>query len=230
MRAMFALVSAAAAGAAFLGPAQAQDAAAPPFLSEIEAFEAADRAAPPAACQVLFAGSSSFRLWDTLAEDMAPRAVINRGFGGSEMSQLNGYFDRIVAPYRPSAILIYEGENDIAAGESAEQVAADVEAFMDMKTAALGSTPVYFVSIKASKLRWEQRGEQDRANALIADMAEARDDLAFIDVRSAMIEDGAPKDIFIADDLHMTAEGYAIWTPIVRAALDAPPESTAPGC
>jgi lysophospholipase L1-like esterase len=201
-----------------------------PFLEEILAFEAADQTSPPPACADLFVGSSSFRLWSTLADDMAPRTVINRGFGGSQMSELNGWFDRLVAPYRPRAILVYEGENDINAGESAEQVAADLEAFMAMKTEALGATPVYFVSIKPSKLRWSQRAEQVRANGLIGAMAEARGDLAFIDVGAAMLENGAPKDIFVEDDLHMTAAGYALWTPIIRAALEEPPESTAPGC
>jgi hypothetical protein len=102
---------------------------------------------------------------------------------------------------------------------------------MDMKTAALGETPVYFVSIKVSWLRWLQRPDQIRANALIEDMAEERSDLAYIDVTESMLgEDGLPRPIFVEDQLHMTAEGYAIWTPILTAALDAPAESEAPGC
>lgn len=212
------------------GQSPGEAAAERPFAAEIEAFRAADRTAPPPACLTLFVGSSSFRLWSTLAEDMAPLGVLNRGFGGSQMLELNGWFDALVAPYTPRAIVVYEGENDINAGKSAEQVAADLAAFMEMKAEELGATPVYFVSIKPSPLRWAQRDEQARANTMIEAMAEERDDLAFIDVTPAMLENGAPKDIFIEDDLHMTAEGYALWTPIVRAALAAPPESEAEGC
>ncbi len=118
--------------------ARAQEEAAP-FAAAIAAFTAADRAAPPPACATLFVGSSTFRLWDTLAQDMAPRKVINRGFGGSQMEHVSLYFEEIVAPYKPREILLYEGDNDIARGKTAEDVAADVAAFMDMKTEALGA-------------------------------------------------------------------------------------------
>jgi lysophospholipase L1-like esterase len=211
--------------------AQESDAPALPFAAEIAAFAAADAAAMPPACASLFVGSSSFRLWSTLAEDLAPRTVINRGFGGSQMAQLNFYFDEIVAPYAPREILIYEGDNDLWLGVTPEQLAAEVAAFMDLKTDALGATPVYFVSVKPSHLRFDQLAVQARANGLVAAMAEERDDLVYVDVASAMLdEDGRPKDIFILDGLHMTAEGYAIWTPIVRAALDEGAPTRAPGC
>ncbi len=88
-----------------------------------------------------------------------------------------------------------------------------------------------FVSIKPSELRVDQLPEQSRANALIAEMAEEREDLVFVDVASAMLdEDGRPRDLFVADGLHMTAEGYAIWTPIIRAALDGEARAAAPDC
>jgi lysophospholipase L1-like esterase len=215
------------------GGVLAQDAEAPaePFAAVIAAFREADRAAMPPRCATLFAGSSSFRLWSTLAEDLAPRTVINRGFGGSQMAELNLYFDDIVAPYAPREILVYEGDNDLWLGVTPETLAAQVAAFMEMKTEALGATPVYFVSIKPSKLRFDQLAAQARANALVAEMAEARDDLVFVDVATPMLdEDGRPKDIFILDGLHMTAEGYAIWTPIIRAALDEGAPTSAPGC
>ena len=228
MRHMVVLAAVAAAACSL----RAGDAAeTPPFAEEIAAFAAADAADFPAACRVLFVGSSSFRFWDTLAEDMAPIEVVRRGFGGSQMEHVNLYFDTIVAPYEPRAIVVYEGENDISAGKSPADVVADVERFLAMKTEALGATPVYVVSIKVSKLRFAERPAQIEANAMIADLAAAREDVVFIDIASAMMaDDGTPKDIFIADDLHMTADGYAIWTPIIRGALEQPAPTTAPGC
>src|SRR5690349_5054335 len=124
--------------------------------AEIDQFLKADRAAPPAACQVLFVGSSSIVKWTTLAADMAPLPVINRGFGGSHIEYVNRWFDQIVAPYRPRAIVFYAGENDLAAGKPVERIVADFDAFMARKTKALGQVPVYFISLKPSKLRFEQ--------------------------------------------------------------------------
>lgn len=122
--------------------------------AEVARFVEADRVAPPAPCQVLFVGSSSIVKWkETLAADMAPMPIINRGFGGSHIEYVNRWFDQIVAPYRPRAIVFYDGENDIDAGKSVQRVVADFDEFMRRKTQALGETPVYFISLKPSKLR-----------------------------------------------------------------------------
>ena len=194
-------------------------------------FAAADAQAAPPECGFLFVGSSSIRFWRTLAEDFPDRTVINRGFGGSTVAEVNWYFDRVVEPYRPQAIVFYAGENDINAGKTPAQVYADFELFMRLKDHALGSTPVWYISAKPSKLRTSQMAAQSDLNARIAALAGRRDDLAYIDVASAMLKpDGSPKDIFVEDDLHMTPDGYAIWTPIVDAALDAGQPAKAPGC
>jgi len=191
------------------------------FAPEMEAFAAADRAAAPPACQIVFTGSSSIRFWKTLAQDMAPAPVINRGFGGSQISDVNVFFDRVVAPYRPRAIFFYAGENDINAGETPDEVAADFGRFMDLKTAKLGAAPVYFIALKPSRARKGQKPLQDAANAKIRAMADARADLDYVDIVPAMLEaDGSPKDIFVADGLHMTSAGYALWTAVVRPAVE----------
>jgi lysophospholipase L1-like esterase len=190
------------------------------FAAEIAAFVAADRASPPAPCEVLFVGSSSIVKWKpTLAADMAPLPTINRGFGGSEIADVNDWFNEIVAPYAPSAIVFYAGENDLDAGKSAERVVADFDAFMARKTATLGRTPVYFISLKPSKLRFAQFGRQTAVNDAVRARARKRADLHYIDVVPAMLDQAKPKDIFGPDGLHMNAAGYAIWTRIVRAAL-----------
>jgi len=133
--------------------------------AEVNRFVEANHVSPPAACQVLFVGSSSIVKWkDTLASDMAPIPVINRGFGGSHIEYVNHWFDQIVAPYQPRAIVFYAGENDIAAGKSADRVVADFDTFMALKTRALGRTPVYFISIKPSKLRLTQLPLQTETN------------------------------------------------------------------
>jgi lysophospholipase L1-like esterase len=156
--------------------------------------------------------------------------VINRGFGGSTIADVNRYFDHIVAPYRPRAIVFYAGENEIDQGVSAEETIASFRWFMEQKRAALGDTPVYFMSLKPSRLRWAQVERQRAVNAAIAAMAADERDLEFVDVASAMLEDGAPRDVFVADGLHMNAAGYAIWTRLVKEALSRPPPTRAPRC
>jgi hypothetical protein len=187
---------------------------------EIDRFVQADRAAPPARCQVLFVGSSSIVKWrENLAADMAPMPVINRGFGSSHIEYVNRWFDQIVAPYRPRAIVFYAGENDIDSGKSVDRVVADFDTFMTRKTQALGTTPVYFISLKPSQSRFAQFPLQSQVNDSIRARAGKRSDLHYIDVVAPMLENGKPKDIFDSDGLHMTAQGYAIWTRVVRAAL-----------
>ena len=189
--------------------------------AEVARFVEADRAAPPAACQVLFVGSSSIVNWkDTLAADMAPMPVINRGFGGSHIEYVNRWFDQIVAPYHPRAIVFYAGENDLDAGKAVERVVSDFDEFMKRKTQALADTPVYFISLKPSKLRFAQFPLQSKVNEAARERARKRTDLHFIDIVPPMLEDqGQPKDLFVADGLHMKPAGYAIWTKAVRAAL-----------
>lgn len=217
--------------AACATPDPPQAAAPGRFDDAIAAFETQDAAARPAPCAVLFVGSSSIRFWSTLERDFPDRRVLNRGFGGSTIADVNQYFDRVVTPYRPSAIVFYAGENDLNAGRSPAEAAGDFETFMKLKRRALGGAPVWFISVKPSKARFTQLAQQTDLNRRIIAMADRRPDLAYIDVSAAMLRaDGLPKDIFVADELHMNPDGYALWTPIVERALAAGQDSKAPGC
>jgi hypothetical protein len=201
------------------------------LATEVERFVAADRIGPPARCQVLFVGSSSIVRWAaSLAADMAPMPVINRGFGGSHIEHVNRWFGKIVAPYRPRAIVFYAGDNDIDAGKSVDQVVADFDTFMALKSHSLGMTPVYFISIKPSKSRLAELPMQREVNDAIQARAGKRSDLHYLDVASPMLENGKPKDLFVADGLHMNKQGYVIWTQVVRAALLANTEAEERSC
>lgn len=225
------LLSACATHASLPDLAQSPPDKAPAFDAAIATFEEADRTAMPPRCATLFVGASSIRFWRSLKEDFPDRTVINRGFGGSTIWEVDHYFDRVVAPYRPKEIVFYAGENDLNAGRTPDEAYADFVQFMRLKEKALGATPVWFISAKPSKLRFDQLAKQTALNAKIRGLADQRDDLAYIDVVPAMQKpDGTPKDIFVEDNLHMTPEGYALWTPLVDAALDAGQVGKAPGC
>lgn len=211
-----------AAVLAIAGPAAAQAPAVSleRFAPEFAAFAAQDAVARPARCEILFVGSSSVRFWKTLKEDMAPAPVLNRGFGGSQVDQVNAAFDTVVAPYHPRAIFFYAGDNDLHAGKTPETVVADFHRFMDLKTQALGAAPVYFIAVKPSKARLAEKPQQDAVNAQVRAMTGARADLHFVDVVPTMMNDAAPKEIFVEDGLHMTPEGYRLWTAVVKPVVE----------
>ena len=180
---------------------------------EIAALVEIDRRQTPPANAVLFVGSSSIRMWKSVREDFPGVNVINRGFGGSHLEDLVFFAPKIVFPYRPKRIVVYSGENDIEAGQSAENVLADFKALLDLRDANLPGTPVIYISLKPSILRWAKWPEMSRANALIAAEAKRRKRVIFVDVAAKMLgTDGKPlPDIFVSDNLHLNAKGYSIF-------------------
>jgi lysophospholipase L1-like esterase len=206
-----------------IGASAAVASAAPaPFESEIRAFEAADRVSPPAKGGIVFVGSSSFRLWPNLAADFRGVPVINRGFGGSTLPDVNRYVRRIVLPYRPRMVVLYAGDNDLNAGRTPLQVLADYGAFVALVRQQLPSARFVFVSIKPSPSRWGIVDKVREANRLIREEI-ARDPMqTYVDVFTPMLgATGYPRaELFVSDSLHMTPVGYTIWraqlAPVVR--------------
>ncbi len=193
------------------------------FAPEIEAFLAADRAAPPEPGAIVFYGSSSIRFWSTLEADMAPLRVLNRGYGGAQLPHLIHDAPRVVIPLAPRAVVVYGGDNDFGAGKGAEQVVADFDALVARLRASLPALDVYFLSIKPSRLRWAAWPEMSRANEAIRARADADPRLHFIDVGTPLLgPDGRPDPaLFRFDGLHLNAAGYARWTAVVAPRLRA---------
>ena len=189
----------------------------------IRDFEEQDKAHPPDAGCIVFTGSSSFRFWDTLAWDMKPLNVINRGFGGSEFSDLDQYATRIVVAYHPRAVVVYEGDNDLAQGspKTPEMVASDFRKFVQIVHGALPGTWIYIVSIKPSKLRWNEWARMKTANELMQKYAATQDRVQYINVATMMFDANGnlPRELFKADGLHPTAKLYAVWTAIIKPIL-----------
>jgi lysophospholipase L1-like esterase len=187
----------------------------------MRAFEIADSARPPPLNEVVFVGSSSVAFWRTLQEDIAPLKVINRGFGGSTMEDVIYWLDAVVLKYKPRAVVVYEGDNDIALGKTPEDVLTGFERLVSLIHAADPQVRVYFLAIKPTVRRWGIWPEMDRANLLVNAFCEHRKLARFIDVASPMLDrQGKPRvDIFESDGLHMNATGYALWTSKIRPVL-----------
>ena len=192
-----------------------------PFESEIKAFEASDKTNPPPQGAILFIGSSSIRLWKTLAKDFPQHQVINRGFGGSQIIDSVNYAERIVVPYAPKQIIFYAGGNDINAGKDPEQVFSDFKAFVEKVERALPHTSIAYISIAPNPARWAQVEKVRATNKLIEDYTRKDSRLTFINAFPKMLgEDGQPRpEIFGPDRLHMNAKGYELWTSIVGSYL-----------
>ena len=192
------------------------------FESAIGAFEAKDREQQQPSGAVVCIGSSSIRAWHaTISEDLAPVTVIPRGFGGSNMNDALHFADRIVMPYKPRAVVIYEGDNDIAQGIAPKEIAATFGALVARIHKQLPEARIYFLSIKPSIRRWELWPQMTEANRLIAELCAKDKLLTYVDVASGMLDaDGKPRnDIFLGDNLHMNRKGYLIWRDALRPIL-----------
>lgn len=201
------------AGLVLAGPAR--------WEPEIRKFEEADRQEPPKPGGVVFVGSSSIRLWDT-DRDFPGAGVVNRGFGGSLLADSVHYFDRIVLPHKPRTVVLYGGDNDIAAGRSAEQVAADYRRFMALMHEKLPGSRLVYLAIKPSPARWRFIDTQRAANGLIRQHAEQDPLVEYADTVTPMLDpEGNPRpELYAPDGLHLSPAGYELWTSLVRPLLD----------
>ena len=192
------------------------------FEAEITAFESWDRqnSFPPQA--VLFVGSSSIRKWQT-AEGFPDLPVINRGFGGSHVSDVNHFADRIVYKYAPRVIVFYAGDNDIADGKSPERVFHDFQTFAELVHGRLPETRLVYLPIKPSLARLGKWSQMQAANSLAEAFARDHAWITYLDTATPMLgDDGKPRpELFVEDGLHMNADGYRLWNEKLRPVLQA---------
>lgn len=186
------------------------------WVNDFKKFDSIN-AGSPAQNGILFTGSSSIRFWENPAKDFADETIINRGFGGSEIIDLIENFDQIILQYHPNKIVIYSGDNDIAAGKSAEVVYGNFCMLFGMIKETLPNAKVYYIAIKPSLNRWSQVLEMAKANNLINEFLNTSQNGFFVDIFSPMIGlDGKPTEkLFREDGLHLSKEGYQLWSQIL---------------
>lgn len=211
-------------GFAVLLPAQAQEKkelSPSRWDKAIETFEKSDQDKPPAKNGILFTGSSSIRLWK-LDQSFPSLAAINRGFGGSHISDVVHFAPRIVVKYQPRLIVFYAGDNDLAAGKTPERVRDDFKAFVEAVRKDLPKTRVVFLSIKPSPARAKIVEQQKKTNGLIEDYCRGVEGVAYLDVGKALLgADGKPRaELFLKDGLHLNEDGYKVWNEILRPRLN----------
>ena len=195
------------------------------FESSILAFEAADDESFPPSDAIVAAGSSSILIWQltTIHEDLDPLTIIARGFGGSNMNDLAYYTDRIIMPYSPRALVIYEGENDIAIDVTPADIILKFRDTIDYLHENLPELRIYLLSAKLSPSREDYKDNLLTLNHYMKLLCEEDVRLTFIDVTSPMLDDEGNPDpsLFLDDMLHMNPSGYVLWKDAVYPVLSA---------
>lgn len=207
--------------AASLWPAPVQ-AGTDQWLKEIDTLTAMDATNPPVSGGVVFVGSSSIALWQTLAQDFPGIPTINRGFGGSELSDSVFFADRIVLPYRPRLVVLFAGSNDLWSGKTPEAVLDDFQAFRAKLHTALPATRLIYLSITLAPSRARIHDAMRSANRLIAADCATDPRCTFVDINTPMVgaQGGTPApEFFMQDQLHLNRAGYAIWTKVLAPYL-----------
>lgn len=192
------------------------------YESEIKRFEKKDARNMPEKGALLCIGSSSMRGWHKwIKEDLAPLTVIPRGFGGSNYNDVLYFADRIVIPYKPSKILIYEGDNDIAAGVSPEKTFKTFKKLVSKIRSELPDVEFYVMTAKPSYARLHLWKNMKKLNSMLKEECQKNDKMFFIDVATPMFNENGKlkKDIFLKDKLHMNRKGYEIWREAVREVI-----------
>jgi len=191
------------------------------FESEINDFLKHDSASFPPSGECLYTGSSTIRKWENLAADFKEIRVIQRGFGGSTMKALNYYINDIVLPYKPSSIIVYEGDNDLAQSMSPTEFVSLCDTFIKKVHRALPKTMIYFMSIKPSFARIQYLSAQNETNTKLQQLTKKRRKTGFIDIRQLMYNNDGKlrKDFFESDSLHVNAECYRVWANYIKRKL-----------
>jgi lysophospholipase L1-like esterase len=188
---------------------------------EVAAYEAADRQNPPPRDGILFIGSSTIRLWRTLSEDFPHHKVINRGFGGTEIVDSTHFANRLIFPYEPKQIFLRAGGNDLHAGRTPREVAADFLNFVRTVHERLPKAEILYIALSPAPARWGEGDKARELNRLIREMALELPRVGFVDAYDiSLTADGrARPELFVKDRLHFAPEGYKLLAERVRPFL-----------
>jgi len=174
---------------------------------------------PPPAKPVVFYGSSSIRMWDTLEADFPDAKVTNCGFGGSTMEACAAFFERIVAPLSPSAMVMYAGDNDLWDGNTPAFVEEQLRSLLGKLDTSFGDVPLLLLNVKPSPTRLSMRDRMEETNQRFVSVCAERPHTRVLDIFTPMLRHGEPRyELYLEDGIHLSRAGYALWTELVQGA------------
>jgi len=191
-----------------------------PFENEIVQYEKQDLRNPPPENPLLFVGSSTIRMWKTAEKEFSSYRAINRGFGGSQVSDMIYFKDRVILKYKPEALVIYSGDNDLASNKTPEKVASDFKSLID-SIYDHGERPIFLLAVKISPARASLEAKMRILNTKLKALAETYPRIHFVDFNDMLKgSDGKPDlKYFASDKLHLSSDGYVILNRLVRESL-----------
>jgi lysophospholipase L1-like esterase len=188
------------------------------YVPVMENFRIADEKLTDSIGTIVFTGSSSIRMWETLATDFdtLPYQILNRGFGGSILPQVNYFFDDLITPHQPEIVVLYCGENDVTNGYLASDVLESFRTFLRLVLYKSPKSKVLYVSMKPSPARWEVWPEFEKGNQMIEGLIRRLNNpnIQYFDIAPTMLDSVNQypiEEIFTSDSLHLNAAGYARW-------------------
>ena len=195
----------------------------PAFWQDIQNFRKQDSIQTPPAHPILFIGSSSFTRWTDIQNYFPGYTILNRGFGGSTLADVLRYEEDVIFKYDPKQIVIYCGENDIASSDTitAATVFKRFQKLYSEIRVVYPTVPVAYVSLKPSPSRWHLKEKAKAVNNLIENFLKDQKNSKFVSVWNEMLgpDDKPVRDLFVEDNLHMNAKGYAIWQKKIQPVL-----------
>ena len=170
---------------------------------------------------ILFTGSSTIRMWKDIQSYFPSHNILNRGFGGSQTSDLIHYVDKLIVQYKPEQIFIYEGDNDLGSGKTTEVILKDSKKLVELIRSKLGNVPIVFITPKPSKARWHLKENYEEYIAALNQWAETQKGVSVADLWTPMLDKNGIvfQDIFLEDGLHMNKKGYDIWGAVIGPLL-----------
>ena len=193
------------------------------FRTELEAFAAADKKSPFPRGQTVFVGSSTIRFWP-LAETFPGVAALNRGFGGSQAADAAFHAYELANVHAPARVVYYEGDNDLAANKTPAAIADDAARFVaEVRGSPIPAPPnarIVILGVKPCIRRWRLYERQRETNVLLAQLADGAR-VRFLDLGALLLgDDGRPRpELYQPDGLHLSKEGYRLWSERLRPEL-----------
>lgn len=154
------------------------------------------------------------------AEYFQGKRVLNRGIGGDCVSGMIARLETILSG-KPKAMFIMAGTNDLIFSKTSyEKLLEQYERMLDIIARESPRTKVYIQSLLPLVEDRQDyfKGKNKRIagfNAVLREMAERRN-LPYIDIWSAIQNNGALPEEFTHDGIHLTGPGYAVWVETLR--------------
>lgn len=193
-----------------------------PYEQEVKSLSAKIDSVGWSAGGTVFTGSSTIRMWKDLGADFPEHPLINTGFGGSQAKDLQRFLYPLVLRFEPSRVFIYEGDNDIWADVSAQEIIQTFEDILSRIHLANPQTEIYLIGAKPSPSRWEKASSYQEFNKQLKDLSIRKEKVTFVDTWAALTDaEGQPRpELYLKDQLHLNDEGYLIWKDIFRPYFD----------